>query len=158
MKMNLHSNVKGFSLVEVMMSLAIASSTMLVLAALIPSGLDMVRASNRDMATARIVQFVNAEYQMRPWADIMTQEANGSESTFLFDNQGLKTESASDYAVFGAKVIVAAAQPLPGAPASNSSLRTLHVNVTSNLNATDPYEEGPAVTQYQILVAQADEL
>ena len=146
----------GFSLIETTMALAIAGGATLSLVALIPSALEQVRCAASDTASARIVQFANAEYQMRPWGDILLQEANDTPATFYFDTQGAVVEPSDSNVAFGAQVAVIAPRSLPGAPDVNTRLRALKVTVTDHVHAPDPFQRGPGVKRYQLLIAQTD--
>ena len=148
--------LSGFSLIETTMALAIAGGATLSLVALIPPALEQVRSAAGDTASARIVQFANAEYQMRPWGDVLAQEANATPSKFYFDMQGAPVEPTDLDAAFGAQVAVVAAHTLPGAPDVNTRLRTLQVTVTDHVHAPNPFQRGPGVKRYQLLIAQTD--
>ncbi|HSJ03745.1 MAG TPA: Verru_Chthon cassette protein B [Verrucomicrobium sp.] len=63
---------RGFSLVEVVLAVGIAATTVVLLISLLPSGLDQMRASSNQMATARILRWISQDLQMRDfdeWAN-----------------------------------------------------------------------------------------
>jgi uncharacterized protein (TIGR02598 family) len=147
---------RGFSLVETVVALGIASSCLLTLVALIPSGLDQVRQGERETATARVLQFVNTEYQMRPWADVLEQELGGGGEEFYFDHQGTQVSLNDKLAVYGVRVQVFPAPLLPGAANPNPSLRSLHLSVSEKIKNRDPFRPGPGVRQHNLQVTYAE--
>lgn len=76
---------RGFSLVEVVLAVGIAATTVVMLISLLPTGMDQMRASSNQMATARILRWVSQDLQMRDfdeWAN------NASAITYKFDAGG----------------------------------------------------------------------
>lgn len=82
----------GFSLVEVVFALAIASLGFLTLLGLLPSGLEMARNSADLSAEARITQLIGGELQSTAWDEL---DWSGYGRSRLFNDQGVEIPAAS---------------------------------------------------------------
>jgi uncharacterized protein (TIGR02598 family) len=78
---------EGFSLVEVVFALAIASFGFLTLLGLLPSGLEMARNSADLAAEARITQHLSGELQSTSWDEL---DWNGYGQPRFFNDQGVE--------------------------------------------------------------------
>ena len=141
---------KGFSLIETTLALAVAGGTMMTLLALIPSGLEQMRIAARDTSTARVLQMLNAHYQVRSWSTVSAGDV------FYFDNQGAQVPESDPYATFGAKVTVQPAFQLPGSPVTNPHIYGLRIVVTDRLQAPAPFSEAPGVTVHHLTIAEKE--
>lgn len=82
---------QGFSLVEVVFALAIASLGFLTLLGLLPSGLEMARNSADLAAEARITQHLSGELQSTPWDEL---DWSGYGQSRYFNDQGVEITKA----------------------------------------------------------------
>jgi uncharacterized protein (TIGR02598 family) len=83
----------GFSLVEVVMAVAIAALGIITLLGLIPHGLSTSRKTINEIATTRIVAQLIAEIQLADWN---TLQVNSTNQSRLFDDQGVEITKSSD--------------------------------------------------------------
>lgn len=141
---------RGFSLIETTLALAVAGGTMMTLLALVPSGLEQMRVAARDTSTARVLQMLNAHYQVRSWASI------SSGDTFYYDNQGAQVKETDPYASFGAKVTLQPTFQLPGSPVTNPHIYGLRIVVTDRLQSPSPFAEAPGVTVHHLTIAEKE--
>jgi uncharacterized protein (TIGR02598 family) len=151
-----HHAATGFSLVEAMLAVSVTATIILVLVGLIPSSLDQMADAAKVTAEARIVQAVRADYQMRPWQDILTQQQEQRGLDMCFDSQGIMVEAKSPERFFTARTFVRNAAPLPGATEANDRLRQLLVLVTDHANAESAFENPRQHRKHPTVIAQTD--
>lgn len=140
--------VAGFSLVEIVVALAVVATAVLTMVALLPSGLDDLRKSASRQADARIAQAVVADYQMQSWgAPSATMTLPGKD--FYFDIRGtevdIKVESGKLEHAFTARAQVKSdpAKPaLAGDRDSTRQLLRLSIRITDKINNPDALEDG----------------
>jgi len=126
---------KGFSLVEVVVAMGIAVSTVMVSLSLYPGGLDQMRTAGNQMATARILRWVASDLQMR---DFDEWAASAIPLSYHFDSSGspLPDGSAEDLqCVYAVRVTPQAVSEtegatIPGASTANRYLRNVSVTIS----------------------------
>ena len=150
--------VNGFSLVEAVLAIGTAATVVIVLVGLIPSSLDQMTEAARTTAEARIVQAVVADYQMRPWQDILSQQQSGAGDDEFFDSQGAAVEENSPDRYFTTRVTVHDAQALPGTALVNDRLRQVLVRLTDRPDAESAFRDPKLHQQYPVVIAQTDKM
>jgi uncharacterized protein (TIGR02598 family) len=146
----------GFSLVEAMLAVSVTATVILVLVGLIPSSLDQMAGAAKVTAEARIVQAVTADYQMRPWQDILEQQRQQVARDLCFDAQGIMVAASSPDRFFTARTFVNDAPKLPGALEVNDRLRQLVVLVTDRTDAEDAFKKPGLYRRHPTMIAQTD--
>ncbi len=151
------STPHAFSLAEVLIALAIASFSILMLIAVIPSGLSNVQDAQRRAAEARIVQHLAARYQMLPWEEI-TSISGGNQQDLRYDGNGnpLSTTASDDDTVYRARAEVLAGLPLPNEFSASPFLRRLRVRVTTK--RAGGFENSDDYTERHALIANFDQV
>jgi uncharacterized protein (TIGR02598 family) len=139
-----------------MLAVSVAATIILVVVGLIPTSLDQMAAAAKVTAEARIVQAVTADYQMRPWQDILQQQQQGSARDLCFDAQGVMVAADSPERIFTARTFVNDAARLPGAAEVNDRLRQLLVLVTDRPNPDVAFQEGGRHRKHPTMIAQTD--
>lgn len=153
-----HRLQRGFSLVEAVLAIGTAATVVVVLIGLIPSSLDQMSEAARTTAEARIVQAVVANYQMRPWQDILTQQQSGIEEDTFFDSQGAPVEEHSPDRYFTARVSVHDAPMLPGTYAVNDRLRQVLVRLTDRPDIEAAFRDPKLHHPHPVVIAQTDKM
>lgn len=147
---------RGFSLVETTIAVGIAATVLVALVGLIPVSLDTLREASNTTATARIVQAVTADYRMRNWSEILSQQEQGGVVDYQFDGQGTRVKQGDATSIFTARVTVADALPLPGMAASNPRLKSVQILVTASPRPEEAFQNPENCKRAQSLVAQTD--
>lgn len=83
----------GFSLVEVVIAVAITALGVVTLLGLLPHGLELSRKTSNELATTRIVQQLIGEVQSMDWSTLTT---SSSPSNRFFDDQGIELTGGGD--------------------------------------------------------------
>ncbi|HSJ02652.1 MAG TPA: Verru_Chthon cassette protein B [Verrucomicrobium sp.] len=146
--------VKGFSLVEVTLAVAVTATVAMSLLGLLPAGLDGMRQSANASAHARILQTLAGQCQMTSWAEITS---TGYQSrTYAFDYQGGELDSAQESeATYLARAQVKAAPPLPGSADTNARLRLINIEI---VNGNHPEVFGTSKAEsHTTQIAQMDD-
>lgn len=151
-----HHRTSGFSLVEAVLAVSIAATIILVVVGLIPSSLDQMAEAAKITAEARIVQTVTADYQMRPWQDILQQQSEKRARDLCFDAQGVMVAPDSPERLFTARTFVNDAAELPGVAQTNDRLRQLLVLVTDHANADEAFTNVKNHRRHPTMIAQTD--
>lgn len=118
----------GFSLAEVLIALAVASFALLALVGVLPEGLQSLQNAQRQEAEARMVQQVEALYQLKPWSQSGTGPE--AEEDLEFDGNGAPVHTGSRDAVYRVRTEVEEAAPLPNESTGSPFLRRLRVRIT----------------------------
>ncbi|MEM6820358.1 MAG: Verru_Chthon cassette protein B [Verrucomicrobiota bacterium] len=92
---------RGFSLVEVTMSLGILAFGLVTMMGILPLGLNTMRVAADQQVQSNIVQFIEAEAKLYSYDQLTTGNAI-SNTTFYFDSEGLA--ASSENATFEAEV------------------------------------------------------
>jgi uncharacterized protein (TIGR02598 family) len=150
---------RGFSLVEVVLAVGIAATTVVLLISLLPTGMDQIRASANQMATARILRWVSQDLQMRDfdeWAN------NASAITYKFDAggdpvQGGKVDDVNS--IYTVKVSPdtsgsVSGVDLPGS-ARNNFLRQATVAISDRIG-DDPFSDPRRVWKRAVTVVRME--
>ena len=84
------SSVRGFSLIEVTIAMAIAAVAVVTLLGLVPQGMETMRAAGDEAIQGRIHQQILNELQMTPFEDINKKSPldDFHEREFYYDSQG----------------------------------------------------------------------
>lgn len=127
--------VKGFSLMEVAISVGIATISTLVLLGLVPYGLDNLHRSASRQAEARITQTISSHYQMTTWIDQNTSGERRTvlqDKTFFFDQTGTElTDGSHPDRLYTVQATLNPAIPrLEGDTGENPYLRRLTLRFT----------------------------
>lgn len=139
-----------------MLAVGTAATVIIVLIGLIPSSLDQMSAAAKTTAEARVVQAVAAGYQMRPWQDILQQQADGAAVDFCFDTQGAPATSGTPEHFFTARVLVQDMPALPGTTTTNDRLRQVLVLVTDRTDTAEAFENPRHHRRHPTIIAQTD--
>jgi uncharacterized protein (TIGR02598 family) len=139
-----------------MLAVTVAGTIVLVLVGLIPSSLDQMADAAKVTAEARIVQAVTADYQMRPWQDILQQQEEQLARDLCFDAQGISVPADSPDRFFTARTFVGDAPKLPGAAETNDRLRQLLVRVTDHADADTGFKNPRLHRSHPTMIAQTD--
>lgn len=94
----------GFSLVEVVLAMAIFSTSLLLLLALLPQNLSSMRESSSLSIRHRIAQNLIAELLLNDWDQLHRFDTD--KNVLYFDTQGIPTEEYTFDTVFLARVRV----------------------------------------------------
>ena len=147
----------AFSLVEVAIAIGVVAIGMLSVVALLPAGMETLRASANETAQARISQEIIARLQGTDW-DQTKNLGDFQDQLFYFDRQGNQTLSTAPDSVFTAKLDVAADGPqLPAANncGLNQNLRAVTVKITSLPGAVgDRFLDPRKFQQLSVLAAK----
>ncbi len=124
----IHRSSKGFSLVEVTLSLGLVSFALVAMLGLLPTGLTTLRASMSQTVEAQILQSIASRA-------VISSFTNISANTLYFDDEGLPVTSA------GAAYYTASLAPGPAtfpgcanAVALDDSLKNVKVNLVARPN------------------------
>lgn len=147
---------RAFSFVEVMLSVGIAATTLVLLLGLLPCGLDEMTRSASAAAEVRALQVIQTDYQMREWAEVLGQQSACTGELFRFDAQGFLVRGDDAEALFLTRVLVEDGPVLPGSAQKNSRLRTLVMQISSNLDEKKAFAGGGRYREQRTLLAQAD--
>lgn len=124
----------GFSLVEVVIAVAITALGVVTLLGLLPHGLELSRKTANELATTRIIQQLIGEVQSTDWTEM---DAIGSGGNRLFDDQGIEITSGNDASTrtsYVANVVVNDPDlelPQPGSGVIQQHLRRVTVNIAA---------------------------
>lgn len=149
----------GFSLVEVVLAVGIAATTVVLLISLLPTGLDQMRASSNQMATARILRWISQDLQMRDfdeWAN------SASSLVYKFDAGGDPVQGANSGDVNSIYTVqvspdtsgAAVGVDLPG-NARNGYLRQAMVSITDRVGS-DPFSDPRRVWKRAVTVVRME--
>ena len=147
----------AFSLVEVAVAIGVVAIGMLSVVALLPTGMETLRASANETAQARISQEIIARLQGTDW-DQSNNLGDFQDQLFYFDRQGNQTLSTAPDTVFTAKLDVPTDGPqLPAANncGLNQNLRAITVKITSLPTAiADRFLDPRKFQQLSVLAAK----
>jgi uncharacterized protein (TIGR02598 family) len=116
---------KGFSLVEVTLSLGLVSFALVAMLGLLPTGLTTLRASMNQTVEAQILQSIASRA-------VISSFTNIASSTLLFDDEGLPVnEQGKAYYTASLASGVAAFPGSSNATALTNSLKTLRVDLVA---------------------------
>ena len=125
---SLNRSQSGFSLVEVVLAVAVVSFSLLPMVALLPTGLESVRESANDTALGAILEKARAELNQAAWSDVSSR-LNGRQ--WFFDESGkhLPAGAASPGAYYLLRFVVNPAQVQGAAPLFENSARRVTLEV-----------------------------
>ena len=146
----------GFTLVEVMLAVGIASSAALLIVGLLPQGLDTMLKSASATAQQRALQTIQSDYQMRDWTTVLDQQEACTGELFRFDAQGFPLPQDHADAVFLTRVMVEDGPVLPGTAQKNPRLRTLVVQISTKLDEDKAFSDPGLNKEQRARLAQAD--
>ena len=113
-----------------MLALGIAAVGIMTLVGLVPTGLDVLRDSASDVAEAKIIQSVVADYQMTDWGK-RSKEMKPADKEYYFDQRGLQVDRGSFAHQFTARATVDDENPkMSGDTTKNIYLRRVTVQIT----------------------------
>lgn len=125
----------GFSLAEVTMAVGITAVGSLALVGLMPSGLDSLRQSSAQVAEAKIVQAVTADYQMGDWGTRKSGQKL-TDRQYYFDERGVRVLKNDVWKHYEVRVTVDPTLPIvQGDATGNKYLRKLNIKITDRANA-----------------------
>jgi uncharacterized protein (TIGR02598 family) len=134
-----HSSA-GFSLVEVTLALGIAAIGLTALLGLVPWSLDLLRESASDVAEAKIIQTVAADYQMTDWGQ-RSKKMKPADKEYYFDQRGLQVPKGTFAHLFTAQARVDDKNPrLAGDATDNVYLRRVVVKITDQISDASAFE------------------
>ena len=113
---------RGFTLVEVVISLGIVAFAFIPVLGLLPFGLDVSRQAVDATVCAQIAQQLTSQAQQTDFSDI---DSLAGQSAMLFDDQGNRLANGDPNAIYSAAYSVSAKTKLPNA-----------VDVTTDMLAT----------------------
>lgn len=150
---------RGFSLVEVVLAVGLAASTVMVLISMLPGGMDQMRESSNRMATVRILRWVAQDLQMR---DFDEWAHNSKTVQYKFDSGGDPVpgrggddlESIYTVEVTPAAQSVATGVELPG-DVNNGYLRQVTVSI-SDRAGSHPFSDPSKVWKRTITVVRME--
>jgi uncharacterized protein (TIGR02598 family) len=149
----------GFSLVEVVLAVGIAASTVMMLVSMLPTGMDQMRNSANQMATARILRWVAQDLQMRNFDEWASKSQTVE---YKFDaggdpvpgRDGNDLESIYTVRVLPDAATAASGVELPG-DASNQYLRQVSVSI-SDRPGRDPFSDAKKVWKRTVTVVRME--
>jgi len=137
----------GFSLVEIVVAVAIVATVMVALMGMIPTGLNTVKQAAHTMSEIRIAQQILGEVQMTEWKELRDWETEGP---YYYDREGNKLETAEDPArLYTCVVELENAPTLPGSRHRNEYLQRIVVKVTHLRRGTAVFSDDQAGKSYQ---------
>ena len=122
----------AFTLVEVTLALGIIVSGLLTIVALLTGGLETLRVSASDTASARIVEEITSKLESSDW-DQTNNLADFDGQNYYFDNQGNALPAGAIDTVMTAQLAVPATGPmLPSSDGTSisDSLRAVQIKLT----------------------------
>lgn len=119
--------LKGFSLTEIAVAMAVATVAMVTILGLLPAGLTTMRAAMDQTIEAQIVRQVTSEILLTPFSQIQYY----SNAPMYFDNEGQRLD-APENSFYRAYIAVTNAV-YPNAPAATTNvLRAVNILVVSS--------------------------
>lgn len=147
----------GFSLVEATLAMGIAAVGAMSLVGLVPGGLDMMRESATDVAEAKIIQSVAADYQMTDWGERSTS-MKPADKEYYFDQRGLQVPRGSFGHQFTARATVENANPgFAGDPTGNIYLRRVVVKITDRVTDRDAFHDPRRHRTHGVVIGYVDQ-
>jgi|GEM_PF-1952383 len=153
--------IAGFSLIEVLLAVGITAILVTTVLGLLPSGLEDLRSSGQRMATARILEHVAHELQMRDfdsWAHAQTP------LILSFDNAGdpLPGTGTEADVIYRAQVTLVQAPgtvgvTLPGAVVANVFARQARIRIT-DLPGADPFTGNARLWERTLTITRMEKL
>ncbi|RBP39134.1 uncharacterized protein (TIGR02598 family) [Roseimicrobium gellanilyticum] len=143
----------GFSLAEVTMAVGITAIGSLALVGLMPSGLDSLRQSSAQVAEAKIVQAVTADYQMADWG---TRKSGQKlpDRQYYFDDRGVRVVKTDNWKFYEVRTTVDPELPVvKGDPSGNKYLRRLIIKITDRPNADAAFGDPRQYRTYNSMVS-----
>lgn len=143
----------GFSLAEVTMAVGITAIGCLALVGLMPSGLDSLRQSSAQVAEAKIVQAVTADYQMADWG---TRKSGQKllDRQYYFDDRGVRVEQTDAWKHYEVRATVDPELPVvKGDATGNKYLRRLTIKVTDRPDADVAFNDPRQHRTYNSMVS-----
>lgn len=141
-------NAHGFSLVEIVVAVAIVATVMVALMGMIPTGLNTVKQASHTMSEIRIAQQIIGEVQMTEWNELRDWEVEGP---YYYDREGNKLENSEDPRKLYTCVVELTNPPtLPGAAHANTYLQRILVKVSHKRGTSvfTPEQAGKAYQQF----------
>lgn len=147
----------GFSLVEATLAMGIASVGIMSIVGLVPSSLDQLRDSASDVAEAKIVQTVAADYQMSDWGE-RSNNMKPADKEYYFDQRGLQVPKDSFDHLFTARATVDTTNPQPSGDATpNIYLRRVEVKVTGHTGDPTAFMNPEMYRTHGVMVSYVDQ-
>ena len=148
-------NVRGFSLIEVTIALAIVAIALIPLIALLPGGMNTMRKGYRAATEAEIVRLISSELTMSDWNK--TNNLQDWEGTVrYYDRDGVRMDD-EDFVAFTAKIHVENPSTLPGDTQPNPYLRAVTIQITSvPAVVADRFTNPQKFNSYTNLIAKMD--
>ncbi|MCB1225990.1 MAG: Verru_Chthon cassette protein B [Verrucomicrobiales bacterium] len=144
----------GFTLVESLLAIGIAAVGLLALIALLPAGMGGLRESHREMAEAKIIRSVVADYQMADWNDGELPP----DRKFHFDERGMEVVAGSFEHRFTAEANLEADSPtIAGDFSSNAYLKRLTIVITDDIGGSGSVSQARRVRRHQTMLAFFDQ-
>ena len=137
----------GFSLVEIVVAVAIVATVMVALMGMIPTGLNTVKQASHTMSEIRIAQQILGEVQMTEWNELRDWEVEGP---YFYDREGNKLPTSDDPRKLYTCVVELADPPtLPGSAHPNTYLQRIIVKVSHQRGGTSIFTAEGAGKAYQ---------
>jgi uncharacterized protein (TIGR02598 family) len=147
----------GFSLVEASLAMGIAAVGIISLIGLVPTSLDTLRESASDVAEAKIIQAVAADYQMSDWGE-RSEKMKPDDKEYYFDQRGLEVPRGTFGHQFTAKATVEVDNPqMTGDPTGNIYLRRVVVKITDRLNDSGAFTNPGKHRTHGVMVGHVDQ-
>lgn len=132
-------SIRGFSLVEVTLAVAVASLAIITLLGLLPQGLEMSRKTGLATTNSSILEQVIRDLENVQWSKLPSPSSSTS-STMLFNDQGIKQASGSKDVSFVAQITFLQAS-LPKSESTQDYLRRVLIKVAASSNPDFKFEE-----------------
>ena len=134
---------RGFSLMEVVIALAVFATGLVVLVGLLPQNLEGMRKSSAKSMQRRIAQNIIGELMLNDWDRLHLFGSKTGELRY-FDSQGIPLEEYSDQTVFTARIKV-----LPRDVNLDQNLSLESAEISESQNYKLPDDEGIEKTTSQ---------
>ncbi|MDF1751513.1 MAG: Verru_Chthon cassette protein B [Verrucomicrobiales bacterium] len=127
------SGERGFSLVEVTLSLAIVSTVMVGVVGMLSTGVNLVGEAGDISTQGRIAQKLVGELQLSDW-DKLEEYTTPDQRYRYYDYQGQEVEDINDsMQVYTALISIdTTGVALPGSPRPSSCLRRVYIFISPN--------------------------
>lgn len=119
----------GFTLVEVTLSVAIASLAIITLLGLLPQGLEMSRKTGLLTSNSNILEQIIRDLENAQWTFIKTDKTRK-----YYNDQGGEVKSDSKEIIFVAEIDLQQPAALPKAETTQNYLRRVIVRVANTAN------------------------